>query len=84
MVKRTVKLKITSTSRKTMTVLGQRLSARCPLCEREVEILSGAQAAGVLEVDCQTFDHLLAGGQIHAIPTVSGSIRVCKDSLFLK
>jgi hypothetical protein len=29
----------------------------------------------------QTFDRLIAGGRIHAVQTMSGSLRVCKESL---
>lgn len=83
MIRRKVKLKIISASRQTIRPAGRSLSARCPICEREVEMLTGAQAAVVLEIDCQTLDRLVADGRIHALQTVSGSIRVCKDSLFV-
>lgn len=83
-VKRKVKLKIITASRQTIRVLGQSLSAECPFCEREVEMLTGAQAAGILEVDAQTFARLVESGGMHTIQTISGSIRVCKDSLFSK
>jgi len=46
-------------------------------------MLTSAQAAGVLEVDTWAVKRLLADGKIHAVQTVSGHIRVCKDSLFL-
>jgi predicted site-specific integrase-resolvase len=46
-------------------------------------MLTSAQAASVLEVDTGAVKQLLADGQIHAVQTVSGHIRVCKDSLFL-
>jgi hypothetical protein len=64
MIKRKVKLKITSASRQTTRVVGQSLSARCPVCGPEVEMITSAEAAGILEVDPQTFDHLVAGGRI--------------------
>lgn len=58
------------------------LRAHCPVCEREVETLTIAQAVEALEISGQMFDGLIAGGLVHAIRTVSGSFRVCKDSLF--
>jgi hypothetical protein len=56
--------------------------ARCPVCGREVETLSAAQAATVLEVDAQALAQFAADRRIHAIPTISGSLLVCRDSLF--
>jgi hypothetical protein len=83
MMKRKVKLRITTSSRQVIRVFGQSLRARCPICEREVEMLTRAQSAEALEIDGQTFDSLLAAGRLHTIQTVSGSLRVCQDSLFL-
>ena len=45
-------------------------------------MLTRAQAAGVLEIDARALNQLVAEGQIHAMLTVTGSLRVCKDSLF--
>jgi hypothetical protein len=84
MIKRKVRLKITSASRQTIRLSGRGLPVHCPVCGREVEMLTSAEAAGILEVDPGTFDRLVAGGSIHTIQTVSGAIRVCKDSLFLR
>ena len=46
-------------------------------------MLTTVQAASVLEIGTGAVKQLLADGQIHAVQTVSGHIRVCKDSLFL-
>lgn len=54
----------------------------CPVCRREVEILSCSQAAAILEVEEKALQALLATGVIHGIQTVSGSVAVCKDSLW--
>ena len=83
MIRRKIKLKITTASRQTFELRALVLRLDCPVCQHEVEMLTRAQAAGVLEVDAPTFDRLVAGGRLHTIHTVSGSIRVCKDSLFL-
>jgi hypothetical protein len=82
MIKRKVRLKITSASRQAIRLSGRGLTAHCPVCRREVEMLTCAEAAGILEVDPWTFDRLVAGGSIHTVQTVSGAVRVCKDSLF--
>jgi hypothetical protein len=55
---------------------------RCPVCERDVEMVSHAQAREILEIDSPAFDRLLAIGCIHTVQTVSGDIHICKDSLF--
>lgn len=59
------------------------LRARCSACKREVETLTTTQAAIALEVSERTLTGLVAQGHVHAIPTVSGGVRVCKDSLFV-
>lgn len=84
MIKRRVKLKITIASRQTIRISGEILRTHCPDCDHEVEMLTEAQAAGILKVDPLTLDLLLADGQVHIIRTVSRSIRICKDSLFDK
>ncbi|MEW6130206.1 MAG: hypothetical protein AB1757_24435 [Acidobacteriota bacterium] len=83
MTRRIARLKVTTTRLQTMEFRAFRLMLHCPHCEHEVEMLTRAQAAGVLEVDVQTFNQLIAEGQIHAVQTVTGGLRVCKDSLFL-
>ena len=47
-------------------------------------MLTSAQAAEVLEIDGQAFDRVVAGGRIHTVQTVSGGLRVCKESLFIR
>ena len=55
--------------------------ARCQVCNCEVEMLSADRAREVLAVDIGAFKGLLAGGIVHFIRTVSGSLWVCKESL---
>lgn len=81
MIKRKVKLKITSASRQTIRLRGEGLRARCLACGREVEIVTEAEAQRILQVDGLTLDGLAAAGHLHTIQTVSGNLRVCKDSL---
>jgi hypothetical protein len=83
MTRRIAKLKVTTTRLQTIELRAFRLLLRCPRCAREVEMLTSQQASGVLEIDRQSFARLIAEGQIHIVRTVSGGIRVCKNSLFL-
>lgn len=82
MIKRKVRLKITTASRQTIRTLDSNLSAPCPLCMREVPTLSRAEAAGVLSIGDLALEELITAGPLHVIETVSGNIRICKDSLF--
>jgi len=76
------KIKITTTHKRVFRLWQGMLRARCPVCGREVETLSAAQAAMVLEVDAQTLAEFAADRRIHTISTISGSLLVCRDSLF--
>jgi len=77
-----VRLPVSGASRQT-GVQPLVVRAHCPVCEREVETLTQKQAAEVLEMNDQTLAGFIAAGQVHAMRTVSGSVRVCKDSLFI-
>jgi hypothetical protein len=81
MMKRTRRVKLT-TRRRTWP-LQPPVRAHCPACGREVETLTEGEAAGVLEIDPAALAGLIAAGLVHAIPTVSGSLRVCQVSLFV-
>ena len=78
------RITVTTTKSRILRYQPQALSVFCPDCAREVEMLTSAQVAGILEIDGQTFDRLVSSGWVHTIQTVSGSVRVCKDSLFTK
>ena len=78
------KVKITAVRRRTIRVTAGALRARCAACGCEVEALTRSQAGEILEVGDQELGAFLAAGRVHAIPTVSGSQRVCKDSLFVR
>ena len=73
---------ITKVHRQTITVTTATTIVRCPFCEREVETLSTAEAGALLVTAGRRLDAGVASGQVHVIQTVSGSPRVCKDSLF--
>ncbi len=79
-VRRRLKIIVTQTRRLRVPASG--LRAFCPQCAREVETYSVAEAAEVLETDTHTLHQFISGDGIHALPTVSGSWRVCRNSLF--
>ena len=81
MRKKIKNLKITQTRRKTIEVHSLELRFRCRQCERDVEVVTRAQAEALLETDAETFDRLIADGQLHTISTKSGKWLICKDSL---
>jgi excisionase family DNA binding protein len=92
-MKRTRRVKITKVERRSVRLPTPRksshagaqpilLRADCRACGREVETLTTAHAAEVLDVDVGTLRELIAASRIHAIQTVSGNFRICKDSLF--
>ncbi len=77
------KVRITAVRRRTMRITASSaLRAQCAACGREVEALTRGQASEILEVGDQELGAFLAAGRVHAIPTVSGSLCVCKESLF--
>ena len=74
---------ITATRRRMVRITPLILHATCPACGREVEALTEGRAGELLEIDGRELGALIAAGRVHAIQTVSGGRRVCKDSLFL-
>ena len=79
-----IKVRITAVRRRMVRVAATAPRAHCAACGREVETLTRSQASEILEVGDQELGEFIAAGYVHAIPTVSGSLRVCKDSLFSK
>jgi hypothetical protein len=82
-MKRTRRITITTVERQSVQIQLPEVRAHCPVCKREVETVSQVQAAEVIEVDGPTLDRFIADGHIHGVHTVSGSLRVCKESLFI-
>jgi hypothetical protein len=75
-------VKVTITRVRRCRIQTDVLRARCAACQRQVEVISTAQAIEVLQVSAPAINRLLAAGVVHPIPTVSGHLWVCKDSLF--
>ena len=82
MQKRKVKIRITSSRRQVVRFDGHNLRTFCRACGREVETLTRSLADEILEIEDAELSEFIASGRVHAIETVSGSLRVCKDSLF--
>jgi len=81
-MKRRLKLIVTKIRRQTMAQKTVNLRAFCPTCGYETEMLSLADSTVFLEIEARTLDGLIAVGEVHAVQTASGSLRVCKNSLF--
>jgi hypothetical protein len=84
MTRQTARLKFTTKRLQTIEMSAVRLRLYCPVCEREVEMLTRAQAASVLEVNLERLAHLIQEGRLHAAHLVSGAMRICKDSLLAR
>ena len=83
-MKQRLKVKVTNVRRQRISMLAVTLRALCQACRREVETLARFQAAEILEVEDQVLSAMILTGHVHAFETVSGSVRICKDSLFSK
>lgn len=81
-MKRKFTATITKVKRQTVLSQATNLRVHCPACERDVETLNRSQASEILGVCGQELEEFIAAGHVHAIKTISGSLRVCKDSLF--
>ncbi|MGH9938213.1 MAG: hypothetical protein ACREAM_18375 [Blastocatellia bacterium] len=80
-MKKKRRIRVIVTRRRTLRIQLPVIRVRCPVCEREVVALTTSEAAAALEVDALALGELLAAGTVHAIRMVSGSLRVCRDSL---
>lgn len=78
-----MKLTITRISRQTTRQL-MTFNAFCPDCGKITEMMTASESAAFLEIEDQSLDELMASGKIHALATISGNFRICKDSLFEK
>ena len=85
MIKRSARIKVTTVRRRRVKVGDEAPPrANCSVCEREVELLTRSQAAGILGLDEQATEDLIATRLIHVIRTVNENLWLCKESLFQK
>ena len=82
MIKQSTRVTIRTTRSRSIRVMRGVLLASCPVCMREVEMLTRSQAAEILQVHDAAVDGLVADRKLHAILTVSGNFCICKPSLF--
>ncbi|MGH9961569.1 MAG: hypothetical protein ACREBC_31330 [Pyrinomonadaceae bacterium] len=75
MMKRKVRLKITTVSRQTISMPSSSLNAQGPLCEGKIETLSKVEAAGALAIADLALEELIAP----VIETVSSDLKMRKD-----
>jgi len=81
-MKKRLKMKVTTFRQQTVVSVSEPLRLSCPICERDVEAFTARQAIGILEVSLEALDRLIGAGQVHAMRTITGSLWVCRDSLF--
>lgn len=56
--------------------------AYCPVCSKEIELLSFARAAELFNTDLQDIEFLAKSGDVHQIHNRKGILMVCSVSLF--
>ncbi len=75
-------INVTKIYRQTVAEREINLRAFCPICRFETQMLSLAESALFLEIEDRMLEGLIAVGEVHAIQTTSGSLCICKNSLF--
>ena len=83
-MRRTVRLKLTRTSEQTIILPHSLPRALCPVCKREVEVLTVEQSTMVLNTEQSALNDLIANRIVHLVQTAIGNQVVCKDSLIPK
>ncbi len=56
--------------------------AFCPVCSKQVELITPKHAAKIFHTDLQDIQFLTKGGELHRIHNRKGSVMVCSLSLF--
>ena len=82
MLKRKVRLKITTTNRESVCFQNLGLRARCFACNLEVEMVSDDEAVRILNGSNSILEHLVNAGRVHTLQTENGNLWICKESLF--
>jgi hypothetical protein len=79
MTKRTVRITI-DTSRLLIVLRGTSAQVWCERCATEVDMIPVESAAELVQVDAQTFQHLLDREEFHRSKP-NGPVRICLNSL---
>ncbi len=77
-------IKITTTRRRILRVQPINARVHWPVCNCLVETRNFPEPIDALQIKEHVLSHLINGDQVHTITTVSGSFRVCRDSLFIR
>ena len=72
---------ITKIRRERLTLPATGFLVPCPVCRRDVEVLSLSQAAAILDVTEESLQALLTSGAIHEVEPIFGAPRICRISL---
>ena len=72
-MKKRLKMRITTVRQHTIVSAAPAFRFACPVCERDVEMLTSEQAIAILGVKAQTLDQLVAAGQVHTIHSATRS-----------
>lgn len=56
--------------------------AFCPVCAKQVELLSFEAAAELFHTDLQDIQYLTSRGEVHQVHNRKGNVMVCSPSLF--
>ncbi len=65
-------------------ILRRSVTADCPVCQVNGEMLTPEQAGEMVQVRVQRIYQWLAQGKAHGVKTPGGHDRICKNSLFRK
>lgn len=56
--------------------------AYCPVCTKQIELISFKDAAGLFNTDMQDIEFLAKRGDLHQIHNRKGKVMICSVSLF--
>jgi len=62
-------------------IVRRSVTAHCPICRIESEMLTPQEAGDVAQLTLEKVDEWLAEGRAHSVRTSSGTQRICRNSL---
>ena len=80
-MERTTKVRITTTSKRTINLSLSANRVFCSNCNQEVQALTSRQAGALLGTSHRQLHDLLVAGGVHAVTTAGQDMWICKDSL---
>jgi hypothetical protein len=64
-------------------IVRKTVTARCPVCRVDSEMLTPQQAGDLAQVAREEINQWLAQGRAHVVRTTTGDQRICRNSLCL-